>query len=108
MAAVHSQYMETASRSKSRFCACGHNRSLTYQGMRNICREPTCECVKHDTATAPKKTKLRVVVEPGPNALARDAAVKLLESAASRANFLGLTSVSVDISAAIACLEGIS
>lgn len=45
----------------AQFCRCGHNRSFYLQGMPHICREPSCECVKHDTAVTPKKAKLKAV-----------------------------------------------
>lgn len=101
--------METKTRSSQRFCRCGHARSLVYRVYvgqpRNICGVLACECVKHDTATTPKKAKL-TVVEPSPNAMARDAAVILLKSALAHGGYV--CDVRDDINAALACLEVIS
>lgn len=71
---------EHRQRSSNQFCRCGHNRSFHMTGLRHVCREPSCECVKHDTATMPKKAKL-ALVEPSPNAMARDAAIGFLRKA---------------------------
>lgn len=67
----------------AQFCRCGHNRSFHWTNAPHICREPRCECVKHDTAVMPKKAKL-ALVEPSPNAMARDAAVRVLRDVYAR------------------------
>lgn len=92
---------------KNHFCACGHNRSWTYRSNPRICGDIFCECVKHDTATAPKKAKPSLkVVEPGPNALARDAAVTILRAGIEHA--YEPADKDAAIRAAISCLEAIS
>lgn len=94
--------MKTEQRSSNQFCRCGHNRSFHMTGLRHVCREPSCECVKHDTATMPKKAKL-TLVEPTPNAMARDAAVAILrETSEHKRSFV------LGIEAAIEALRGIS
>jgi hypothetical protein len=50
--------MKTAQRSRNQFCACGHNRSLTYMGKPHVCGVLSCECVRHDTAKADAPTKV--------------------------------------------------
>lgn len=105
--------METKQRSAQKFCRCGHARSLVWRNpstsvvMRNICGILPCECVKHDTATTPPKAKLKVV-EPSPNAMARNAAVRLLRAAQAQTARGSHTDVVLAIEAALTCLEVIS
>ncbi len=91
---------------RNQFCACGHNRSFIYE-QPNVCGAATCECVKHDTAVAPKKSRTSLkVVEPGPNADKVDVAIVILRSA------LGCQGDSSRydsyIRSALSCLEAIS
>lgn len=97
----------------AQFCRCGHNRSLTWvdpvehRRHPNVCSVPKCECVKHDTATTPKKAKL-ALVEPSPNAMARDAAVALVGAAKLSIRAGSLAAALTDIDAALVCLGAIS
>lgn len=50
---------------KNQFCACGHNRSFTFRSQPNICGDPPCECVKHDTAKAdPREARTVAGTDP--------------------------------------------
>lgn len=102
--------METKQRSAQKFCRCGHARALIYYGpprYPHICGVTACECVKHDTATTPPKAKLKAV-EPSPNALARDAAVALLNSTLPILREMCLAGVGFKVTQAILVLRGIS